>query len=70
VVQELNIDLDFDWIMGESVKVLITKRQSLLMGENTIFIAIWAGVPSTTPSLLPPALNACYASYMTINLQD
>jgi hypothetical protein len=24
-------------------------------------IAIWAGVYLTTPSLLPPALNACYA---------
>ena len=29
----LNINLDHDWIMREAVKVLITKRQSLLMGE-------------------------------------
>jgi hypothetical protein len=56
-----NINLDYDWIMGELVKVLITKRQSPIMGENTLVIAIRAGVSSTTPSLLPPALNACYA---------
>jgi hypothetical protein len=42
-----------DWIMGEPVKVLITKRQSLLMGANTLVIAIWAGVSSTTPNLVP-----------------
>jgi hypothetical protein len=37
--------------MGEQVKVLITKRQSpLLMGENTLVIAIGAGVSSTTLS--------------------
>jgi hypothetical protein len=89
-------NIDYDWIMGEPVKVLITKRQSplmvdfngrlsqspfqlfyfavrmcvglvgksTLMGEKTFVIAIWAGVSSTTPSLLPPVLNACYAGYI------
>jgi hypothetical protein len=56
----LNINLDYDWIMGEPVKVLITKRQSLLMGENTQwaktqYIAILAGVSSMTPSSSSPA---------------
>ena len=60
----LNINLDYDWIMGEPVKVLITKRQSPLMGENTFVIANWVGVSLTTPSLLPPALNTCYAGYI------
>ena len=51
--------------MGEPVKVLITKRQSPLKGEDTLVIAIWAGVSSTTPSLLPrphkkPATQAPY----------
>ena len=42
------------------MKVLITKRQSSLMGENKFVIAIWAGVSSF------PArqLNACYAGYV------
>ena len=53
----LNIDLDYHWIMGEPVKMLITKRQSPLVDENTFVIAIWAGVSSTTPSLFPPALT-------------
>ena len=39
--------------------VLITKRQSSLMGKNKFVIAIWAGVSSF------PArqLNACYVGY-------
>ena len=48
----LNINLDYDWIMA---KVLITKRQSSLMGENKFVIAIWAGVssfPARTKRLL------------------
>jgi hypothetical protein len=54
----LNINLDYNWIMGEPVKVLITKRQS---PRKHISHTIWAGVSSTTPSLIPPALiNACY----------
>jgi hypothetical protein len=31
--------------------------------KNKLIIGIWAGVYLTTPSLLPPALNACYAGY-------
>jgi hypothetical protein len=31
----LNINLDHDWIMGELVKVLITKRHSPLMQAKT-----------------------------------
>jgi hypothetical protein len=60
----LNINLDYNWIMGEPVKVLITKRQSPLMDKNTLVIAILPGVSSTTPSLLPPALNAYYAGHI------
>jgi hypothetical protein len=32
--------------------------------KNTFVIGIWAGVYLTTPSLLPPALNACYLGYV------
>jgi hypothetical protein len=32
--------------------------------KNKFYIGIWAGVYLTTPSLLPPALNACYAGYL------
>jgi hypothetical protein len=31
--------------------------------KNKFVIGIWAGVYLTTPTLLPPALNACYADY-------
>jgi hypothetical protein len=34
--------------------------------RRRLVIAIWAGVSSTTPSLLPPALNACYAGYLCV----
>jgi hypothetical protein len=32
--------------------------------KNKLIIGIWAGVYLTTPSLLPPALNACYTQAM------
>jgi hypothetical protein len=31
--------------------------------KNKLIIGIWQAFPQTTPSLLPPALNACYAGY-------
>ena len=34
--------------------------------KNKLIIGIWAGVYLTTPCLLPPALNACYAGYTCI----
>jgi hypothetical protein len=34
--------------------------------KNKLIIGIWAGVYLTTPSLLPPALNACYAGLLMV----
>jgi hypothetical protein len=52
--------------MAEPVKLPITKRQPPLMGENTLVIANWAGVSSTTPCLLPPALNRLLRMHATL----
>ena len=38
--------------------------------KNKFVIGIWAGVNLTTPSLLPPALNACYAGYSQSDVSD
>jgi hypothetical protein len=37
---------------------------------NKFVIGIWAGVYLTTPFLLPPALNACYAGYNISNIYN
>jgi hypothetical protein len=49
----LNINLDYDCIMGDGATVT-TKRQSSLMCENKFVITIWAGV-SSNDALPSPA---------------
>jgi hypothetical protein len=53
----LNINLDYDWIMGEGANY---KTSILLNGRKHICHSIWAGVSSNdalSSSLLPPTLN-------------
>jgi hypothetical protein len=69
----LNVNINYDWIMGEPVKLLITyKRQSPLMAKNTFVIAICMGrrflaaafcSPARTKRLLRRLVIYCHSGF-------